>query len=389
MWIAVARSCSVPESIARSAVSDSLTPPAQDWMSVARCDCEGRCESPTRIAPASTRTPPTYSHQGAFWTGQPPCRSGTCGGSVLVGVVIGAASLCPLADEGGARGQLRLGNRPVDPLHDAVTRVQEVGGGQARQAVGDEGGIRCGRGGDGVGDAALADERQRGRGLVVDVDADDRHARVPGAVELREQGRLPLAGRAPGGEEVHDDGPAGQRAEGYPLPGMTERAEAEVLRRRGRGVLRAAAAGAGEAQGHDHGDPGQDGREGGQPGRAEASQPVHQAPGGAAGCCLGRAHRRVLAVPPAAVTASCLAIAPPAPPARGPAGWAGATRSLAQYRRWRPPGRKAPLPPGWPPGPGWRPPGRKVPLPPGWPPGPGWRPPGRKARLPPGWPPGP
>ena len=52
MPIAVPTSWLVPASIARIAVSDSRTPPAQDWMSVfmsarkpfrsaARCDCDG------------------------------------------------------------------------------------------------------------------------------------------------------------------------------------------------------------------------------------------------------------------------------------------------------------------------------------------------------------
>ncbi len=52
MWVAVCTSCSVPDSIACSAVSDSLTPPAHDWMSdvmscrnvftsAARCDRVG------------------------------------------------------------------------------------------------------------------------------------------------------------------------------------------------------------------------------------------------------------------------------------------------------------------------------------------------------------
>jgi hypothetical protein len=52
MWVAVRTSCSAPDSIACSAVSDSRTPPAHDWMSVvmscrnvftsaARCDRVG------------------------------------------------------------------------------------------------------------------------------------------------------------------------------------------------------------------------------------------------------------------------------------------------------------------------------------------------------------
>src|SRR5262245_26810692 len=305
MWIAVWRSWLVPDSIWRRTSSDSFTPPAHDWTSVvmscrnpftsaARSARVGRCASPTRTAPASTTAPAANSHRGVLWAGHPPCRSGTAGGSFPVGATgacIGSASLSPLADEGGSRGQFRLADRPVDALHDEVARIEEERCGQPRQVVRDDGAARGGFGGDRIGDTGSADERERRRRLVVHVDADDRQVRVPGAEEPGEQGRLLPAGYAPGGEEVHDDGPAGHRAEGDPLARMAQHGEAEVFRARGRGVLRADAAGAGEAQDHDDDDPHHDGSEGSQPGTPEAAKPVRQALDGAGSGRVRGAHR--------------------------------------------------------------------------------------------------
>src|SRR5689334_18735258 len=149
MWIAVPTSCSVPASIECSALSDSRTPPAQDWISVfmsfrkpfrsvARCALDGCTAIPTST-PATTMAAPAANHQrGVLRTGQAPRRIGTYGGSARGGLCMGAPPL--LAGRGhqaGAGGQLRLCDRPVDAFHDDVARVEEEGGRQPGQVVGD------------------------------------------------------------------------------------------------------------------------------------------------------------------------------------------------------------------------------------------------------------
>src|SRR5215468_11061777 len=131
MWIAVPTSCSVPASIECSAMSDSRTPPAQDWMSVfmsvrkpfrsaARCALDGCTAMPTRT-PATTTAAPAANHQrGVLRTGQAVWRIGTYGGSARGGLCMAHASLTGRGHQAGAGGQFRLRDRPVDALHDDV-----------------------------------------------------------------------------------------------------------------------------------------------------------------------------------------------------------------------------------------------------------------------------
>src|SRR5262249_49251484 len=105
-WTAVFRSWLVPPSMARSTVSDSATPPAQDWMSVfiaarksfmsaARCDREGSTAIPTSPPATSTSSPAANHQRGVLLVGQPEWRRGTEGGSARGGGWMGVPQPVP------------------------------------------------------------------------------------------------------------------------------------------------------------------------------------------------------------------------------------------------------------------------------------------------------
>ena len=86
--MAVCRSWLAPDSIECSAVSDSETPPAQDWMpvfmsvrkpfrSVARCDRDGCTAIPTSTAAATTSSTAAISQRGVCCVGHRTWRIGT------------------------------------------------------------------------------------------------------------------------------------------------------------------------------------------------------------------------------------------------------------------------------------------------------------------------
>ena len=82
---AVLTSLLVPAWMARSAVIESLTPPAHDSMSVvrswtiprrsaARCSVDGRCGTAASTSPATSTTPAASIHLGVRSTGHPEGR---------------------------------------------------------------------------------------------------------------------------------------------------------------------------------------------------------------------------------------------------------------------------------------------------------------------------
>jgi len=83
--IAVVTSLLAPDWMARSAVIESLTPPAHDSMSVvrswtiprrsaARCAADGRCGMAASVSPATSTTPAASIHLGVRSTGHPEGR---------------------------------------------------------------------------------------------------------------------------------------------------------------------------------------------------------------------------------------------------------------------------------------------------------------------------
>ena len=82
---AVVTSLLAPDWMARSAVIESLTPPAHDSMSVvrswtiprrsaARCAADGRCGMAASVSPATSTTPAASIHLGVRSTGHPEGR---------------------------------------------------------------------------------------------------------------------------------------------------------------------------------------------------------------------------------------------------------------------------------------------------------------------------
>ena len=82
---AVLTSLLAPDWMARSAVIESLTPPAHDSMSVvrswtiprrsaARCAVDGRCGMAASVSPATSTTPAASIHLGVRSTGHPEGR---------------------------------------------------------------------------------------------------------------------------------------------------------------------------------------------------------------------------------------------------------------------------------------------------------------------------
>src|SRR5437660_1619136 len=116
--------------MACSTVSDSLTPPAHDWMpvfmsarkpfrSVARCDRDGCTAMPTRTASTAAPNPAANSQRGVFLVAHRPGRMGTYGGPVVGGVCT-VPSARPLRHQRGAAGQFGRGKLAEDPLDDVV-----------------------------------------------------------------------------------------------------------------------------------------------------------------------------------------------------------------------------------------------------------------------------
>ena len=82
---AVVTSLLAPDRMARSAVIESLTPPAHDSMSVvrswtiprrsaARCSVDGRCGTAASASPATSTAPAASIHAGVRSTGHPEGR---------------------------------------------------------------------------------------------------------------------------------------------------------------------------------------------------------------------------------------------------------------------------------------------------------------------------
>ena len=218
----------------------------QERVQVGRRAVTGWGDARARSGPPRPGRPAPASEQparGAFWTGHRPSGSGHTAGRCGSGWPWAQPRFARSADEGGPRGQLRLGDRPVDALHDAVVGVQEEGRGQSRQIVGDDvlpigaGRWRPGRSRPVLRANASADEAESLTSMPMTA------TRPCGSVEPGDQRRLPLAGRAPGGEEVHDER-AGQRAERDLLPGWPSAPRLKFLAGVG-GAMRPAA-GAGE-----------------------------------------------------------------------------------------------------------------------------------------------
>ncbi len=66
----------------------AFTSPKYPARSLARCDWDGLCDSETSTTPTATTARTAKTHSGVRLVAQPPCRSGTNGGSVCVGEVM-------------------------------------------------------------------------------------------------------------------------------------------------------------------------------------------------------------------------------------------------------------------------------------------------------------